>query len=75
MKKQSFNQKVEYLTLLSNELKQVKKEQADTKKGDLEGYIEDLEEEINDLKRQIKRHIMLPQKPWKRTTLPRWDKS
>ena len=68
MKKQSLNQKVEDWTLLSNELRQVKKEQTDTKKGDLKGYREDLEEEIDDLSRQIKRHIMLQQKPWKGTT-------
>lgn len=64
MKKQSFNQKVEDLTLLSNQLKQVKEEQADKKEDDLKGYIEDLEEEIDDLSRQIKGHIMLQQKPW-----------
>jgi len=67
MKTQSFNQKVEDLALLSNELRQAKKEQADTKKDDLKGYIEDLEEDIDDLSRQIKGHIMLQQKPWKRT--------
>ena len=68
MKKQSFNQKVEDLAMVRNELKQVKKEQADTKNGDLKGYIEDLKEEIYDLSRQIKRHIMLQQKPWKKNT-------